>query len=250
MQKVEFSRKEAVIAFYRDELRKRYTLKNVRRFAPFEPISDSDIAALRDYFLDNIYPPPAERRKLDDAFEQLGAIIKSPRRLQPLMAAALGAFWRFGRQLPAAVSAGRNTFDAYRESRKLEEHMVRNADTIGLGPEDADKRERMLMLLANVPEEDVVRLIEDILTLFRTISNVELLSTTADIMDHFVEIMRGRPELYSENECAGIALGTGIVRGGLALFRQMAPEQLPMVVDGIREVEYDWFERIKAEAGV
>lgn len=241
-------RKEAVITFYRDELRDRYQVNNVKRFVPFQGIAAHHIDALREYFLENIYPSPEERLKLDLAFDHLGSVLLSPRRMQPLMTTALTSFWRFGRQFPAAVNAARHTFDAYRETRKLEEYMLSNAEKIDLKKVDARKREVMLTLIADVPERDVVRLIDDIMNLFRTLSNIRLLRTTVEMLDHFIEVMVKRPELYSEADIAGISLGRQVVSGGLNLFERMKPEELPRVVDGIRLVEYDWYERVKAGA--
>jgi hypothetical protein len=239
-------RKEAVITFYRDELRDRYQVKNVKRFEPFQGIEDRHIDALREYFLENIYPPAEERIKLDLAFDHLGDVLRSPRRMQPLMTTALSSFWRFGLQLPTAVNAARHTFDAYRETRKLEGFMLANAEKINLSKADTRKRETMLTLISDVPERDVVRLIDDILNLFRTLSNIKLLSTTVKMLDHFIDVMVKRPDLFNEADVAGISLGRQVVSGGLHLFERMTPEELPRVVDGIRLVEYDWYERVKA----
>jgi hypothetical protein len=48
--------RDVVLGFYREELRRRYQLINIRRFEEFEDIDDAQISNLRDFFLDQIYP--------------------------------------------------------------------------------------------------------------------------------------------------------------------------------------------------
>lgn len=249
MPREAFNPKDAIISFYRDELRKRYQVSHVRRFSQFDVISDESVDTLREYFLDHIYPPPERRAQLDDAFDHLGHLLRSPKRLQPLVTTALMSLWRLGRKLPAAVSAGRSTFDAYIESRKLERYMIEGAQKISLSKADTQDRLKMLSLIANIPEKHVRRLIRDILSLFRALANVSLLRTSAEIMDHVYEIMSKRTDLYTESECAGLALGIEVLRGGLELYEGMDPDVFPHIIDGIECVEFDWFDRVRAEVG-
>jgi hypothetical protein len=237
-----------VIEFYRRELEARYQLENVRRFPEFNPISDARIERLREYFMQRIYPPPEQRKKLDDAFDHLNELLRSPHRLGPLVTTALRSLWRLGHRLPAAVQAGRSTVDAYRETRKLEACLIENAVRMGLRPKDSSDRTKMLQLIAGVPEKDVLRLIRDIVNLFRSLSNVALLETTVDIMKQSKAVMERHPDLYTENERAGLQLGLDIVSGGLALFRDMKPEEFDGVLRGIEAVETDWFARVRAMA--
>lgn len=249
MPEVSATLRNAVIQFYRDELRERYEAKNVRRFREFDVIDDKLLATLRDYFLDHIYPPPTDREKLDDAFDHLGKLLRSPKRLGPLIRTVLRSMWRLGRKLPAAVSAGRATFDAYIESRKLENYMIERAVAINLTALETKDRRRMLSLITGIPDKHVQRLIRDILSLFHSLTQIELLRTSAEIMEHVHKIMESRPDLYLESERDGLALGLEVLRGGLGLFENMDPAAFPLIIRGIERVEFDWFDRVREETG-
>ena len=240
---------KAVIEFYRDELRLRYQVKNVRRFDEFSVIDDATVDALRDYFLGHIYPSPSERAKLDDAFDHLGALLRSPKRLGPLVTTVLGSMWRLGRRLPAAASAGKATFDAYIETRRLERYMLERAAQIKLTAAQAKDRSKMLSLITGIPEKHVFRLIHDIINLFHSLTQIDLLRTSAEIMAHVHGIMEARPALYGKSDRDGLALGLDVLRGGLALFERMDNRVFPQLIHGIERIEYDWFDRVRAEAG-
>lgn len=81
--------KHAVIDLYREQMRLRYLPENCRRFKELKPISDAKLGALCDYFLECIYSSSENRDRLDDAFDRMGDIVHSPRRLMPLMTMAL-----------------------------------------------------------------------------------------------------------------------------------------------------------------
>jgi hypothetical protein len=240
--------RNVVLNFYREELRRRYEIRNVRRFKPFDGVSDEQIAGLRDFFLDQIYPSPAKRQQLDDAFDRLGEMLRSPSRMRPLMGAALSSMWKLGHRLPAAVSAGKSTIDAYSKTRQLEQLMIEEAERQFLEPDESKNQHRMHMLIRNVPEEVVVQLIEDILSLFHALSNVEMLKVAASFMEQCVKVMEKRPDLYSDEDRNGIAYGLRLLRGGIALFMDMPPEHFPKIIEGIKMVEMDWYESVRQDA--
>jgi hypothetical protein len=238
----------AIIAFYREELRLRYQLDNVRRFAPFESVPDDTIVALRAYFLQHVYPPPEDRRQLDEAFDHLGRLLRSPKRLRPLLGTAMSSLWTLGRKLPQAIGAGRATFDAYSETRKLEQYMLDEALARGYQDKAPKDRREMLQLITSIPEKHVRRLIKDIMNLFHSLTNIALLRVSHDIMSQCHGIMNERPELYGECERAGLALGIALLKSGLELFEQMDPKLFPLIIEGIEQIEHDWYGAVRAEA--
>ncbi|MEX2015741.1 MAG: hypothetical protein WD873_03820 [Candidatus Hydrogenedentales bacterium] len=240
--------KNAVVRFYRDELDRRYLLGNVRRFRQFDDVSDAHVEALRSYFLTHIYPPVERREKLDEAINRLGDVLKSPRRLRPLMGAALKSMWRLGPSLRTAVSAGISTLDAYNEARKLERIMTETAAARGVTAADAGDRSRMIAIMCDVPEKDVARLIKDIMKLFHALSNTRMLATAVAFLEQCTQIMVLRPELYPPEEIEGITLGRQLVQGGLDLFLQLDPMLFPKIIEGIEQVEWDWYRRAMEEA--
>lgn len=240
--------RELVLGFYREELRRRYQLINVRRFEEFEDIPDRQIANLRDFFLEQIYPELREREKLDAAFDQLGDMLRSPKRMSPLLTAALTSLWRMGTKIPAAVGAGKSAIDAYLETRKLEARLIETAQKLKLRPKDAGDRAKMVTLIQAVPEREVLSLVNDILALFRSLTSIEILEVAVAFMEQCEVVMKKRTDLYSEADLEGIHIGLNLIRGGLALFQKMKPNELSLLIAGIERVETDWFQRIRSEA--
>lgn len=238
----------SVIAFYRTEIERRYQLKNVRKYEEFEQVTDAQVRALRDYFLEHIYPPVDGRKNLDLALARLRGVMKSPKRLRPFMSAGFASMWRLGTNLPSAVKAGISVLDAYHEARNLEQIMVSTALEQGVSPADAGDRKQMLGILADVPEADVLRLVNDIMALFRVLSNTKLLDTAVEFLGTCREIMVKRPGLYDATDVNGITLGRAIVQGGLDLFRKVDPEVFPVMIRGIERIELDWYRSATAGA--
>ncbi|MBI2423271.1 MAG: hypothetical protein HYV27_10610 [Candidatus Hydrogenedentes bacterium] len=231
-----------IIEFYRSELKRRYQLKNVRRFSDFDPIPDEQIAALREYFLQRIYPPIKEREALDHAIDRLGIVLTSPRHLRPLMSIALKTIWRLGIKLPSAISAGTATVDAYRETRKLEGLLFESAARLKIAAGDVVGRETMIRLITEVPAKDVERLIHDILKLFHALSNTEMLRVAVELMNQFIAAMKHHPALFTDEDAEGVALGKEVVEGGLALFVHIEPSHFPGIIKGIEAIEFDWYQ--------
>lgn len=245
MTKQEAELHPLVLTFYRDELTRRYQLENVRRFPTFETVSDATVADLRDFFLNQIYPPVKRRAKLDDAFDHLSGMLKSPRRMRPLVGTAIKSMWRMGTKLPSAISAGRSAVDAFLKTRDLESHMLNAAIQHEISEKQARDREVMLKLIASVPEKEVYRLIEDIMDLFNALSNTKMLTVALAFMEHCHTVMQEHTDLYDGQDLQGVTLGMELLRGGRELFLQIEPRQLQDVIQGIRQVELDWFESVK-----
>ena len=248
MATIDIELKHAIIEFYREEIRKRYLRTNMRRFDQFHDVSDENVDQLRTFFLEHIYPPVKDRETLDDAINRMRDVIKSPKRLRPIMGAAFISMLKMGTSLPAALSAGNSTLDAYMKARRLERTMIETAEKLDIGPEDYNNRETMIAIIADVKEREVMKLIKDIMALFHALSNTKMLTTAVEFLKKCTTIMLAKPELYTQSEIDGILLGCELVQGGLDLFNKLKPEQFPRIIAGIEEIELDWYYRVKAEA--
>ena len=240
--------KNAVIDGFREELRGRYALENVRRFGQFDGISDEKIEALRDYFLECIYPAATERDPLDAVFERAGHIICSPRRMAPLMKVALLSAWKLGLGISSATAMGKHVLATHLETRRLEGKMLEFARLRNYTPEQLARREYVVRMLANAPEHEVTRFRSEVLKLFESLSNVKLLAAAVEIMETSQKLMETRPDLYDAHDVAGFRLGLDILRRGLALFQKLRPSEFAALTGGIEAVEIDWYDGIKAEA--
>ncbi|MDZ4860333.1 MAG: hypothetical protein SGI88_15255 [Candidatus Hydrogenedentes bacterium] len=238
----------AIIDVFREQIRQRYLAENCRRFPELDAISNAKLDALRDFFLECIYPASKDRDRLDDAFDRMGEIIRSPKRMVPLMSMAFKSVWKLGRMFPSAVSAGKNTLEAYIETRKLEDTLLAYATKHKLPPESIGDHDIMVRMVASLPETEMTSFRDETLKLFHHLSNVKLLEATVEIMRNSKGLMESRPDLYHEEELAGFALGHEVLTRGLALFRSLDPAEFPIIIRGIEVVEIDWYHRIKAEA--
>ncbi|MCC6695092.1 MAG: hypothetical protein IT365_05630 [Candidatus Hydrogenedentes bacterium] len=240
--------KHAVIDGYRGELRGRYTIGNVRRFGHFDGISDEKIEALRDYFLECIYPAAAERDRLDGVFERVGQIVRSPRRMAPLMKVVLLSAWKLGLGISTATALGKHVLETHIETRRLEGKMLEFAQLRNYTPEQLARREYVVRMLANTPEHEMTRFRIEVLKLFESLSNVKLLAAAVEIVETSRKLMETRPDLYETGDVAGLRLGHDVLRRGLALFQRLRPSEFAALLSGIEAVEIDWYDGIKAEA--
>jgi hypothetical protein len=236
-----------IIDFYRSEMERRYQLPNLRRFAVWKSISDSDVERLRHYFLARIYPASSVRMEQDRALEAMRAVFRSSRRLAPLTGAALRSLWRLGRHAPAAVTAAIRTLEAYAEARHFERLLLANAEQAGLNEADTQRRDTMLSLLRTVPDREVARLIDDMVGLFRILANIPMLKAGVRVMDSVIEAMRAKAALYSPLEIHGVTYALDMVRGGLELVDgRFGQDEIQTLVAGIETVEDDWFTNVVA----
>ncbi|GMV91345.1 MAG: hypothetical protein AMXMBFR82_11230 [Candidatus Hydrogenedentota bacterium] len=240
--------KHAVVDAYREELGYRYRLDNVRRFGVLDPIADKTIDDLRNFLLEYVYPSSGERDKLDDAFDRVREISRSPRRMAPLMKSAFKTMWKLGVSFPAAMATGHHALEACLEARKLEKRMLDFAEQEGLTVEAIADREVAVRVFSSVSESEVVRLREGVLKLLEAMSNIKLLSAAVDIIENARKVADSRPDLYEERERAGFSVASETLRRGLELSRQLRPSDIPVIIEGIAVVEIDWYDRIKMES--
>jgi hypothetical protein len=239
----------AVIDFYREEIRQRYELERMRQVKHFDAIPDEMLLALRNFFLERLYPPRETREEMHAAFDDLGQLLRSPKRLGHLLRAALFSMLRLGAHLPAALSAGIAAVDALRETRKLETSMMEVAQSLNIDPEHTSDRGTMLRLIAGLPEKTVRKLIADVLRLFEALSDVKMLSGMLRIMERCKETMESRPDIYTDQDRSSISLGLEVLRGGHDLFLQLKPKDFPRILKGIESIELAWYRSVRKEAG-
>jgi len=240
--------KHALIEGYRRELRKRYQLENVRRFPVFDPISDEQLIALRNFFLEYIYPAAEDRDELDRASDRVMQMFRSPRQLLPLMGTALSTLMRFGTMIRQASSVTLTTLETLKETRKLEDRMLGYAEDHDIQPKDAKRKDTIALIVGQLPEEDMLRFRNDVLKLFRSLANIDLLAAGVEIMENALSVMRSKPRVYDGLDIEGFELGRDLLQGSLDLYSQLSDEEAHVIVDGIDAVEEDWYDEIKALA--
>lgn len=236
--------KAAVIEAYRGELRQRYSETNVRRFAELHAISAETITALREFFLRYIYPPHESRGARDSSFDEMGRVLKSPRKLLPLFGTALTSIWKLGGRIGQAIQAGLRTLEAYIESKRLENAMIEIALNEDVAPEKFSERETVSRIVRGISPKKVRRFQKDMLLLFESLANVKLLENSLEIMRDSREVMVSRPEVYTPTELSGLDFGLELLGAGYELFRALSAPEVAAVLAGIELIEADWYQTV------
>ncbi|NIA16457.1 MAG: hypothetical protein GWP08_20550 [Nitrospiraceae bacterium] len=238
----------AVLEAFREEIGQRYSLDNLRSHEPLADIDDEYLIELRDFLLDNLYPEAERRGELDEAFDHLHALLRSPRQLKPLMRTALASMWRLGRHLPGAISAGLRATEALRETRKLERQLIDAAAECGFAPEDFARREALAKTVARIPEDIIRRLVAEVIDLFTALSDVKTLTAMCQIMERALGVMETKPDTYDDQQRLGVALALQVVRGGLDLFERLTGDQFKRILETFERVELRWYDAMRREA--
>ncbi|TGL65802.1 hypothetical protein [Leptospira sarikeiensis] len=237
-----------LILAYREALRRRYSKENLSKYPKFSSIPKDKVDLLVRYFLELLYPEWEGRKKLDGAFESLAGFVHSPPKVFGLLGSLSMAVFKLGRHLKSAFQAGFAALNSYVTAHRFEETMFSKAkELLGQGKDLLDPFE-FSKVLASVPKKDADRFREDILKLFSTLSDKELLSKIKQLMDAVVKTMLSKPKTYTPEEVEGIKLGAGILTKGEELFSGMDRKEMDLILEAIDQVEKDAFEEAIALA--
>lgn len=236
---------QAVAAFIRDSLAHRYALENIRRFPTFDALPDQTLKALHVFLLFHLFPDWEERLRQDRYFEKLLALLDNPRRLAPLTAVALKSLFRFGRELPKAVEAGKRIISAFEATRGLEytlTELIREQNPSSLEPGDVAVAAAHAMTIMG--KSQFTAFVADMVSLMELLAQRSLLETGASVLGEIIDAMGKRPESYDADERDGSRYALRIMSEGMALFDALSPTAVEKVLATIPEVEIDWFDSV------
>lgn len=240
--------RHAVIDAYREQLKGRYTLDNIRRFSEFDKVADHKLVALRDFFMDHIYPPSADRDRLDAASDRVKSMLKSPRRLMPLIGLALGSMRKFGASLPSAANTTRKTMEAFELTRALEGDMIAYCHENKITPAKLEDGRIMPEVIAAVPQKVVDEFRKDVISLFGAMATANFLAPAIEIMDRGIKVVESRPNVYDEEDLDGFRYGRDLLLGCLEMHDSLEPDDIPRILAGIEALELEWYDRILEQA--
>jgi hypothetical protein len=240
--------RHAVIDAYREQLRGRYERENIRRFDEFLEVGEEKVTALRDFFMNHIYPPAAQRDRLDAASDRVKTMLKSPRRLLPMVGLALGSMRRFGASLPAAAATTRKTMEAFELTRALEGDMMAYCHECGITPAQLEDGAVMPEVIAHVPKAVVDEFRKDVIELFGAMANATFLEPAIEIMERGIEVIKSKPKVYDREDLEGFKYGRELLIGCLTLHDQLEPDDVPRILEGIKALELEWYDRVLEQA--
>lgn len=223
---------------YRSVVAERYEYENVKKTLKLpDNITPEIVETLRRYFLNNLYPEPAQRAKLDAAFAELENYVLHPAKVWNLLGNITSAIFKFGFQFPAAIKAGLISLEAYTSAKHFENTLTSAALDKGLTIPVSDKQ--FYDCLIAIPKDDLYRFISELEQLFASFTNTNLLGKTISIMEDVIEKMKSKGDMYSRNEIEAIELGLDIMRKGYNLFIRyddaMKNEILQLITDNEKE---------------
>lgn len=218
-----------IIEKFREMVEKRYDFDGLKaRFDLPPSITEEIIDEIENYFLTTIYPPVQERKELEEAFSDLAAYVKQPRKIWNLFGDMARALFKFGRHFMTALKAGMDALDSFMGAKNFEASMTVIANKNGIRPpmSDEDFEDTMYQL----PREEIEKFIKDVKSLFGAMVNTTLLSKTLDILDHVIHTMEKKPDVFPQKEVDGIKLGKQLLQKGYDLFSKYDEETKQNIV--------------------
>lgn len=232
-----------IIEKFREMVEKRYNFDELKqRFQLPESITKEVVEEIKNYFLTTIYPPAKERKELEEAFKDLAAYVKQPKKIWNLFGDMARAIFKFGRHFIAALRAGMDSLDSFVGAKNFEKSMSEIANRNGVKPpmSDEDFEDTMYQL----ERTEVEKFIKDVKSLFSAMVNTALLRKTIDILNHVVHTMEEKPKVFPKKEVDGIKLGKSLLEKGYDLFSKYDENTKQEIVEFIYKNELWYVEHI------
>lgn len=221
---------------YRYIIADRYNYTKLTQFKPLpDGITEQMVNDIREFFLESIYPEPARRHELDEAFAHLQSYIHQPAKVWGILGNLTAAIFKFGTMLPAALKTGIVSLEAFTAAKNFEHTMARAAKDAGFSVPLTD--DQFTHCLSKLPRHQLDSFALDVGRLFRSMADTRLLSKTVEIMQDVIKKMESKTKLYTKDEIDGIKMGLNIMQKGLGLFSQYPDKTKDKMVEYIVERE-------------
>lgn len=235
-----------VILGYRNLIAERYDYARVKQQYDIPDFfTEARTLMFKNYFLYHLYPPPEKRKELDAAFQNLDSYIKQPEKLLRILLDSGRLIFKYGRHLPKILQAGLKALKSFRAATNMENKLVEGAQELSLSaPFSTDD---IKMLLARLSTEELEDFIDNNEALFKTLQDRKLVEKILDIVEHIIEKMKSRPQLYSDSEVNALSLGRDIIQQGDLLFAQLTTAEQEAILALTLRIERDFLEGLSFE---
>ena len=225
-----------LIEQYRRLVGQRYRYKPLQeKFGLPATVREDKVDAIREYFLDYIYPDSATRSILNAAFEHLDDHFKNPGHLIQLVGDASGVLFKFGFQFPKALKAGMNALSSFKAASKFEQGLLDAAIMQDMVPPITE--DQFLQLIATLPKKQVTDFIGDLDDLLSALMDIPLMEKTVGILEELLLQMRKHPKVYTALDIKGMEIGKSILDEGVKLFRTMPKSERHAMIELIVKAE-------------
>ena len=228
---------------YRESITHRYSYKHLSEQFKLSPqLTEEVVEALRNYFLDCLYPTADERKKVDEAFDSLRSFVRHPAKTWALLGNMAAAFFKFGTQFPQAIRAGVVSLESYIDAKRFENALLKAALREKMKvPLTDDQFEKCI---ADIPRKEIEAFTNHIISLFKSMSNTSLLKKTIAIMEEVLLKIKKNKLLYSKKDAEGIELGIDILNQGYSLFKDYPESLKSEIITTIKKNEKWYLDKV------
>lgn len=237
---------DAVLAFLRVELERRYDCANIKRFKQFKDIDPETVAEFREFALRRVYPEGQARTEIDMAFCALQELLRSPRKIASLGKVALSAVWSLGRRLPMAVTAGQQVIQAFSCASAVETRLSQGVIAKGIPWKSGLKTDDMKSVFAELPAELFEELVAALAHLLELAGNRDTMQTGLGLLEKIAAIMDASDQ-WTASDRQGVSMAMDTLTEALSLFSHIDDRDVPRFVKGIEMVETDWYQTLRGD---
>jgi len=232
-----------IILTYRNMISDRYTFEDVSsKYDIPSSFTEEKLEELKSYFLDHIYPSPAVREEIDEAFKTLQGYTSNPSQLINLLKDSSSLVFTMGWQLPKILKAGLNALGSFKTATDLEDRLIDKVKDSGLhAPYSTEDINGLLSVLPISLIEDFI---DDTLKLFKILEDSKLVSRILKVVNTLIDKMKSKPDVYDRTEIRAIELGRNIIHAGDQLFSSLTKYEQKNLFELIAEIERDQIHKI------
>ncbi len=230
------------IQAYRKNILIRYGEENLSRYPEFQVLSREKKEQLIRYFLELLYPEWENRIQLDLAFQSLKGFVFSPAKVFGLIGSLGLSIWKMGRYLPEAFRAGIAALSSYVTAHEMEQRLLEEGRRLTQEGKSMEEETTFQSMIAVIPRTEAEEFRRDVVALFRTLTNEELVDRILWIMDRILQKMQEKSNLYSKEEMEAIALGISILKQGKKILENLSESEKKLMLTAIDRIERDYYE--------
>lgn len=235
--------RDEIITAYRKLIEDRYSYVKLSTLDELpSTFTEEKIKRIREYFLSNIYPDPSKRKEIDKAFAQLDNHIKHPQQLLKIVADSASLIFKYGRHLPKILKAGIRALRSFRSAARFENDLAEQA--IKLDYEPPYSHSQIKSLIRSLERSQVDAFIEEGKSLFEILYERKLVKKIIDVVQHLIDKMEKRPNVYTEDEINGFKIGRNIIVEGDKLFESLDKDEQAALLDFVIDIEQKAIEDI------
>lgn len=228
-----------LIDLFRKSIEERYQFEDMQNRFELNEVFDEALATeVREFFLENIYPPLKEREKIERSMNNIGKYLKDPSKLKLLVGNMTRAIFTFGRHLPMAIQAAYNSFETFNSAMQLEKQLLAQSKKNEFEMPLIDEEFNTCIL--GIDQSQIEKFMTKVMALFEAITNKKLIDKTIGMLTQLAEKMEQLPEHFPKEDVEALYFGKSILEQGDAIFDRYDEQTNKELIATIQKNE-DWY---------